>query len=42
VFPRSGVWIRHDGGRPFVADPTVVTFSNPGQHYRRGPIDAGG
>jgi hypothetical protein len=33
------VWIRHDGGRPFVADPTVVTFSNPG---RRGPIDAGG
>lgn len=42
VFPRSSVWIRHDGARPFVADPTVVTFYNPGQHYSRAPIDARG
>jgi AraC family transcriptional regulator len=30
-----GVWIRHPGKPPFVADPTVVTFYNPGQEYRR-------
>lgn len=42
VFPRTGVWIRHDGQRPFVADPTVVTFYNRGQHYRREPINQRG
>src|SRR4051812_23671158 len=24
VFPRSSVWIRHEGSKPFVADPTVA------------------
>lgn len=42
VFPRTGVWIRQDGCRPFVADPTVVTFYNRGQHYLREPIDRRG
>lgn len=35
VFPRTAVWIRHDGAQPFVADSNVVTFYNPGQHYTR-------
>ena len=35
VFPRTAVWICHDGAEPFVADPNVVTFYNPGQHYTR-------
>lgn len=35
VFPRTSVWIEHEGGRRFVADPTVVTFYNAGQRYRR-------
>src|SRR5215471_14004624 len=26
VFPRTGVWIRHEGSQPFLADPTVVTI----------------
>lgn len=42
VFPRSSVWIRHDDAEAFVADATVVAFYNPGQHYRRTPIDADG
>lgn len=35
VFPRTAVWIQHDGASPFVADSNVVTFYNPGQHYTR-------
>ena len=35
VFPRSSVWIQHEGDRRFVADPATVTFYNRGQHYRR-------
>jgi AraC family transcriptional regulator len=35
VFPRTSVWIQHDGGPRFVADPATVTFYNRGQHYRR-------
>lgn len=35
VFPRTGVWIQHEGARSFVADSNVVTFYNPGQHYTR-------
>lgn len=42
AFPRTSVWIRHEGARPFVADPTVVTFYNPGQVYRREKLDAAG
>src|SRR5213075_2659862 len=38
VFPRTPVWIQHEGGEPFVADPTVVTLYNPGHRYRRGRI----
>ena len=35
VFPRTSVWIEHEGERPFIADPTVVTYYNPHQPYRR-------
>jgi AraC-like DNA-binding protein len=42
VFPRTGVEIRHEGGRPFLAGPNVVTFYNRGQIYRRGPVDPAG
>lgn len=34
-FPRTSVWIQHDGGQPFVADPNTVTYYNQGQVYRR-------
>ncbi len=42
VFPRSSVWIQHEGGRRFVADRTTVTFYNRGQRYRRFPLSAVG
>jgi AraC-like DNA-binding protein len=42
VFPRSAVWIRHAGSRPFVADPQTVTIYNRGQAYTRSPISAEG
>jgi len=35
VFPRSSVWIQHEGRRRFVADRATVTFYNRGQRYRR-------
>jgi AraC family transcriptional regulator len=35
VFPRTSVWIEHEGERPFIADPTVVTYYNRHQPYRR-------
>jgi len=35
VFPRSSVWIEHEGRRRFVADRATVTFYNRGQRYRR-------
>jgi len=35
VFPREALWIEHAGGPRFVADPTVITFYNKGQEYRR-------
>jgi AraC family transcriptional regulator len=34
-FPRTSVWIQHDGGTPFVADPNTVTYYNRGQLYQR-------
>ncbi len=40
VFPRTSVWIRHEGGRRFVADPNVVTIYNRAQRYERFPISA--
>ncbi len=42
VFPREGVWIEHEGRRPFVADPNVVTFYNPHQEYYRSPVSSRG
>ncbi len=42
VFPREGVWIRHDGGDPFVADANTVTYYNKGQSYTRGKLSARG
>jgi len=42
VFSRTPVWIQHDGGAKYVADPTVVTFHNRGRAYRRWRIDASG
>jgi len=35
VFPRTPVWIQHEGGAPFLSDPTVATLYNRGQTYRR-------
>jgi AraC family transcriptional regulator len=42
VFPRTSVWIRHEGAREFVADPNVVTIYNRGQRYNRFPIHPAG
>jgi AraC family transcriptional regulator len=42
VFPRQGVWIQHEGGRPFVADPNTVTYYNKGQRYRRQQLSEAG
>jgi AraC family transcriptional regulator len=35
VFSRTPVWIRHEGGARYVADPTVATFHNRGRTYQR-------
>jgi AraC-like DNA-binding protein len=37
-FPRSAVWIEHEGVAPFVADSGVVTLYNRGQPYVRHPL----
>lgn len=42
VFPRTSVWIRHEGSEPFVADPNVVTLYNRAQRYERFAIDPAG
>jgi AraC-like DNA-binding protein len=42
VFPRTSVWIRHEGSKPFVADPTVVTIYNRAQRYERAPLSPDG
>lgn len=39
VFPRTRVWIRHAGRRPFATDSRVVTLYNPGQAYERERLD---
>ena len=39
VFSRTPVWIQHDGGRRYVADPTRITLHNRGGVYRRWRID---
>lgn len=35
VFPRTATFIRHDGGRRFLADPNTVTLYNRHQEYDR-------
>ena len=42
VFPRTSVWIRHDGARPFLADPTIATIYNRAQRYERFPASPDG
>jgi AraC-like DNA-binding protein len=42
VFPRTSVWIEHPGQEPFVADPTVVTYYNRLDLYRRRPLSEHG
>jgi AraC-like DNA-binding protein len=42
VFPRTSVWICHEGSRPFVADPHVATIYNRGQPYRRAHLSQDG
>ena len=42
VFPRQTVWLCHEGGRPFLADPGVVTLYNRGQRYARAQVSAVG
>jgi AraC family transcriptional regulator len=38
VFPRTAVWIEHEGRPPFVADANVVPLYNAGHPYRRRQI----
>lgn len=42
VFPRTSVYITHDGRSPVVADPNVVMFYNHGQIYRRSKLSEEG
>jgi AraC family transcriptional regulator len=42
AFPREGVWIEHEGGEPFVADPNTVTYYNKGQVYTRHKLSVRG
>jgi AraC-like DNA-binding protein len=42
VFPRTAVVIQHDSGRPFIADPTIVTLYNRKQHYERRAVSLEG
>lgn len=42
VFPRTSVWIQHEGRSRFVADPSIVTFYNRDDRYRRSRISVDG
>lgn len=42
VFPRTSVWIRHEGSARFLADPTIATIYNREQRYERFPASAAG
>jgi AraC family transcriptional regulator len=42
VFPRTSVWLQHEGGRPFVSNPNLVTYYNRGQVYSRGKVSEEG
>jgi AraC-like DNA-binding protein len=42
VFPRTAVWIRHEGRPAFLADPSVTTIYNTAQRYERFPESPAG
>lgn len=42
VFPRTAVWIEHEGREAFLSDPTAATLYNRGQRYRRRPLSDSG
>ena len=42
VFPRTSVWIEHEGCSAFVADRTIVTYYNSEQRYIRRRLDPEG
>jgi AraC-like DNA-binding protein len=42
VFPRTSVYITHNGRSPVVADPNVVIFYNQGQEYQRSKLSEQG
>jgi AraC-like DNA-binding protein len=42
VFPRTAVWIGHEGSEPFVADSNVIPLYNCGHPYRRRAISPHG
>src|SRR5574341_896740 len=42
VFPRTAVWIQHEGHSPFVADASVVTYYHRGQPYVRRKLSDNG
>ena len=42
VFPRTSVWIQHEGSRRFLADPTIATIYNRSQPYERFPASPDG
>ena len=42
VFPRTSVWIQHEGSRRFLADPTIATIYNRSQRYERFPASSDG
>lgn len=42
VFPRTAVWIQHEGQPAFVADRNVVTYYNPHQPYVRKKLSDNG
>jgi AraC-like DNA-binding protein len=42
VFPRTSVWIQHEGSAPFLSDPTIVTIYNRAQRYVRRPVSPDG
>lgn len=42
VFPRTAVWIEHEGEKPFVADSNTIPLYNPGEPFRRRPISPAG
>lgn len=42
VFPRTAVWIEHEGSAPFVADANVIPLYNRGRPYQRRAISRHG